>query len=157
MANTSDAMHLRWINSHHSFSFICASWLCATMGKKSQASKGSLSLSQLLQRPCVCLARVCLQQFSGCQSAVLAARESFRQLEPSQKATWFRFIYLLLGFKNASHIGSSLNCFFLHPSLLGCCFAKFLQCLIWSINSDKSGSSCHQNYKQQQRGVCAIS
>eukprot|EP00435_Cladocopium_sp_Y103_P030834 s4234_g7.t1 len=51
----------------------------------SKASNRILSLSQLLQRPCVCRARVCLQQFGHCQSAVLAARESFQMLEPSLK------------------------------------------------------------------------
>ena len=55
--------------------------------KKSTGEWTRLSLSQLLQRPCICKRRICYQQFAECEDLVLAARRSFQDLEPSQRVS----------------------------------------------------------------------
>jgi rRNA-processing protein FCF1 len=58
---------------------------------KKTTGETSHALTQLLQRPCTCLRRVCFQQFSNCAEAVRAARRSLKELEPSQRVSclWF--------------------------------------------------------------------
>ena len=64
-------------------------------GPQERSSK-TVSLHELLQRPCRCKRVVCLQQFSGFEEQILAKRKHLQALSPHDRVALLMVRMLLL-------------------------------------------------------------
>lgn len=53
-----------------------------------RAQRG-VAVPDLVQRACTCTARICFQQFQGCEEEIVSARDAFRRLDTAGRALCF--------------------------------------------------------------------